>query len=102
MTRTLPPRSGLRGWNGAWAVLERVKHEQRRNLLADLARKGGVEGPGLKYLAQMLCFGAGEGQFPTPPKALSPFEIELIQARARELLDPLRGDGRLPRMRRSR
>ena len=100
MTRTLPPRCGLRGWPGAWAVLERVRIESRRDLLAALARRGGIEGPGLKYLAQMLCFSAGEGQFPTPPKALAPFEIDLIQGRARDLLAPLYGDERLPRMRR--
>jgi len=102
MTKTLPPRCGLRGWSGAWAVLERVRDERRRDLLADLARQGGMEGPGLKYLAQMLRFGAGEAEYPTPAKGLSQFEIDLVQRRSRELLEPLKGDPRLSKMRRSR
>lgn len=99
MTRTLPPRCGLRGWASAWAVLERVKVERRRDLLADLARRSGTEGAGLKFVAQMLCFGAGEGPWPTPAKTLSPFEIERVQERARELLEPFADGVRLPRIR---
>jgi hypothetical protein len=100
VTRTLPPRCGLRGWPGAWAALEKVRAESRRDLLAELTRSGGIEGAALKYLAQMLCFKAGEAEFPTPPRRLERFEVELIQARAGELLEPFEGDGRFPRMRR--
>lgn len=98
-TKTLPPRCGLRGWDSAWAVLERTRSSQRRDVLAFLARQGGVAGPGLKYLAQMLRFRAGDGDYPTPPKGLGAFEIELIHRRALELLEPFEGDDRLPRMR---
>ena len=102
MTKTLPPRCGLRGWTGAWAVLERVRHDVRRELLADLARTGGMEGPGLKFLAQMLCFIAGEADYPSLPKALRPFEAEAIERRARELMNPFEGDGLFPRFRKGR
>ena len=54
----------------------------------------------LVVIGGVAAFGAGEGEYPTPPKGLAQFEIELIQARAQELLEPYEGHSSFPKMRR--
>jgi hypothetical protein len=94
------PRSGLVGWAAAWTILERVRDEALRGLLADLAREAGVgTAPGLKYLAGLLRCYAGDADHPTPPLGLSTAEIGFIDVRARDLLRPYVGDPRCRRMR---
>ncbi len=97
---TARPRSGLVGWAAAWAVLERVRDAELRDLLTELTRTAGVRGaPGLEYMAASLRWYAGAGEAPVPRMALSGPEASFIQGRAQNLLGAFVGDPRLPRMR---
>lgn len=94
------PRSGLVGWPSAWSVLDKIDDDDVRNLLGDLCRNAGVQGPhALKLLAAMLRWYANGGDYPSAPKALKPAEVTLVEARAREALAPYVGDPRFPRLR---
>lgn len=82
----------LKGWRAAATVLERCHHKERRELLADLIAKTGIQGPtALRFVARRLRYHADEADYPTPPSPddLAPADYELCERRAREVLQPL-------------
>jgi hypothetical protein len=94
-TTTAPP-SGIVGWGAARKILEHVKDDERRALLAKLCARAGVRGaPGLDYLARRLRWHADDGPWPVPPGRLDRFDIDFIEARARRLLARYADDARL-------
>jgi hypothetical protein len=81
------PDCGILGWASAWSVLERVQDSAQRTALANMTRRGGVQGaPAMRYLASILRWHAGLGDYPSSSGALRPAETELIQRRAADLL----------------
>lgn len=76
------PPSGLRGWAGAWSVLERVRSDADCELLSWLTRKSGFQGPALKHFAQCALWEAGLGDYKGAPEGLKQSDSLLVQARA--------------------
>lgn len=93
--RTIPDHP-ITGWNAARSQLERCKNPARRDLLAHLARRSGVQSAsGLDYVARLLRYHVDEADLPAPRRALTVQEIKFIEHRVLELLDPYVEDGDL-------
>lgn len=85
------PPSGLKGWAGAWSILEHVERDDHLELLSRLTRESGFQGgAALKHMASCLCFEAGVRDYGTPPAALKGPDVQAVQQRAEALIDPYR------------
>jgi hypothetical protein len=79
------PREYLKGWSAAEREISRAR-EDRRLVLAHLARTSGVQGAAaLRYMVKLLRHYTGEGEAPECPSALGIADARFIKDRAREL-----------------
>lgn len=92
--------SGLTGWGAAKKVLQRIEAEDRRALFTHFTKTLGVQSaPALEYGARLLRYYADEADFPSQSARLKQHEVDYIERRVRELLQPYvnAGDRRLAR-----
>ena len=81
--------SGLTGWGSAKKVLQRIEDDERRELFTHFVRTLGVQSaPALEYGTRLLRYYADDADFPSQSSKLKQHEIDFIERRVREQLQP--------------